>query len=377
MSDSDKPEDTKKLKRTQADREKEQAEEGEEVEEETTEEGAEEDGPQFVDLDGNEEMGYLVEDEEAAADAVAADGEGGDDAEEKEEEEGDDDEAMDGQEVPDMGEEEPVVEITEMAIAKFDEHTDSVLCVDVSHDGKYAVSGGCDEVGYLWSIPDAKLVCKLAAKNGAGHTDSVSVARFSSDDKLVATGGLDGCVCIWTVPQGRLVKKLEGPDADIQWLNWHPRGPVVVAGSVDSTVWLWNARSGDCLSVLSAHTEDVTCGMIIRGGTRLLTGSNDATVKLWDPKDAAPLYTVPTKEPVLCLAASQKEPIAVAGLADNTAYIFNVETGKIITRLLGHEDVVESVGFVSMFVPSSLSSSFLIMLCCSHVIVVCYLQWRH
>ena len=144
MGDSDRPEETKKLKRTQADREKEEAEEEEAAAEETgegeEEEGEDdgEDGPQFVDLDGGAEMGYLVEDD--AGDACDEDEDDGNEGEKNAGDEGN--EA--GQEVPDMGEEEPVVEITDMAIAKFDEHSDSVLCVDVLDGlrGGYGPRGG-------------------------------------------------------------------------------------------------------------------------------------------------------------------------------------------------------------------------------------------
>ena len=329
------------MKRTQEDREKEEAAEANvEVE---GEEGEEEEVEGFVDLDGEGEMGYLI---------PLDDLEEGEEGEEGEGEEGEDT-------VPDMGEEEPVVAVDDMAVAKFEGHTDSVLCVAVSHNGRWAVSGGCDEAAWLWTLPGARPVCRLpaeSAEGGAqkekeGHADSVAVARFSSDDALVATGGLDGAVCVWSVPAGRALRRLEGPAADVGWLAWHPRGPVVVAGAVDSTVWLWNARSGDCLGVLAAHTDDVAAGAIVAGGTRLLTGSADATLKLWDPRDAAaPLFSADARAPVLALAVSATEPLAVAGLADNSALLLNLSTGKTVTRLQGHEGVVEAVAFVSMFV---------------------------
>lgn len=81
-----------------------------------------------------------------------------------------------------------------------------------------------------------------------GHTDSVVAAAWSFNGEMVATGGMDGHVRVymkgdeWT--QWGLIADLEA-DSEIQWLRWHPKGPVLAAGCEDSTVWLWQRKSTD------------------------------------------------------------------------------------------------------------------------------------
>ncbi len=67
-----------------------------------------------------------------------------------------------------------------------------------------------------------------------------------SPDSSVHTAGK---VKIWEAGTGACLRTLEGPDEGITWLQWHPRGSVVIAGSEDFTSWMWNADSGDCMQV--------------------------------------------------------------------------------------------------------------------------------
>lgn len=45
------------------------------------------------------------------------------------------------------------------------------------------------------------------------------------------------------MPDGELVRTLEGPSESIVWIQWHPRGDVIIAGSDDNLIWMWNAKT--------------------------------------------------------------------------------------------------------------------------------------
>jgi ribosome assembly protein SQT1 len=63
------------------------------------------------------------------------------------------------------------------------------------------------------------------------------------------SGGCVGVVKIWDTSSGDLVQSLEGPGEAINWIEWHPKGDVVLAGSEDYSVWMWGARVGKCMQV--------------------------------------------------------------------------------------------------------------------------------
>ncbi len=63
-----------------------------------------------------------------------------------------------------------------------------------------------------------------------------------------------GRVFVWDAASAEQRQGLEGPGEAVNWLQWHPRGNVLLAGSEDFTAWLWNAQTGACMHVRCFHT---------------------------------------------------------------------------------------------------------------------------
>jgi WD40 repeat protein len=161
------------------------------------------------------------------------------------------------------GEEQGEIVWEDNSIQQFSGHEGPVYTVSAHPSAPLAVSGGGDDSGFIWDLTDGGIVVKLT-----GHIDSVSAVGFSSDGEMVATGGMDGRVRVWRrvgkedYKTWEFLTELQGPDevivrspivsrfasteancrGPLQWLRWHPKGPVLLAGSNDSTVWLWQRK---------------------------------------------------------------------------------------------------------------------------------------
>jgi len=129
----------------------------------------------------------------------------------------DDQDAGDGEE---GGTEEDDVAVADTSILRFGAHSRSVFAIAAHPTQPLAVSGGEDDMGYLWDLTTGETIQALA-----GHSDSVNCVAFNSDGTLVATGGMDGKTRVWK-------RTGEG------WKNWEflveVLGPdeLVVCGSV-------------------------------------------------------------------------------------------------------------------------------------------------
>ena len=112
-----------------------------------------------------------------------------------------------------------------------DEKENAVFCVVLCPTNpSLCLSGDQVDRAFLWNTQTGERLFELL-----GHTDSVIGGAFSADGRLVATASMDSTCRVWEVATGKLIQTLEGPAAEIEWVRFHPKGPILLAGSTDGT----------------------------------------------------------------------------------------------------------------------------------------------
>ncbi|HEY2573019.1 MAG TPA: c-type cytochrome domain-containing protein, partial [Verrucomicrobiaceae bacterium] len=76
--------------------------------------------------------------------------------------------------------------------ATIEAHTDNILCLALSHDGKLLASGAADHVAKIWDIAHRREIAKLE-----GHANHVLSLAFNKDDTWLATGSADKELKVW------------------------------------------------------------------------------------------------------------------------------------------------------------------------------------
>jgi WD40 repeat protein len=94
---------------------------------------------------------------------------------------------------------------THRVLHTYSGHTDKVLAVAFSHDGKLLASGGTDKMVLIWDLAGNAPVRQLA-----GHADQVYSVDFSTDGKWLASASFDQKVIVWDVVSGQPVKTIIG-----------------------------------------------------------------------------------------------------------------------------------------------------------------------
>ncbi len=155
-------------------------------------------------------------------------------------------------------------------------HTDQVLDMDLTPDGKYLATASADDTVKIWDTVAMKELGVLE-----GHADDVYAVSFGPGPERIATGCRDGAVRVYGLPSGELLHTMRGHAETVTTVAFSPDGGQILSGGKDSTVRVWDAQSGDLLKVFREHGDEINMVIVGPDGRMGYSTSNDGTVRSW------------------------------------------------------------------------------------------------
>ncbi|MET0645310.1 MAG: caspase family protein [Pyrinomonadaceae bacterium] len=256
-------------------------------------------------------------------------------------------------------------------------HSDLVLAVALSPDGKLVASGSRDQTIKIWDVATG-----LELRTLLGHGNTVRRLAFSPDGrKLASAGTSDQTARLWNVETGehKVLKEKtpwnlsdpefsskESPDeeegSEESGINYY-EGTTAVAFSPDGrtvvtsnykALKVWDAENGKLLRTFINHTDWVYTVAFSADGARILSAGRDKTIKISDATTGRVLTSIKTaaddsKEDFIINAVTfaPGEKFIASGDSDGKVKIWEVETGQKKKELDGDEHSVETVIYLA------------------------------
>ncbi|KAF1332149.1 U3 small nucleolar rna-associated protein, partial [Globisporangium splendens] len=193
-------------------------------------------------------------------------------------------------------------------------HTDIVMALAVSPDGKWLVSASKDRTARLWDVKQRKLLATCT-----GHTEALGaiaisqkLPHFNMGTAFFVTGSSDKTLKMWSlkplagayndrksveVTTLTTLGAVKAHEKDVNAIAVSPNDRFIASASQDKLIKVWHAQSGNGASVLTlagtcrGHKRGVWAVEFSPVDQCLASAGGDKTIKVWSAKDFTCLKT--------------------------------------------------------------------------------------
>jgi guanine nucleotide-binding protein subunit beta-2-like 1 protein len=196
------------------------------------------------------------------------------------------------------------------------------------------------------------LVEKAELKGYGGWV--IVIATSAEQPDMIISASRDKSLIVWALPRedekyGFAKRRLKGHSHYVQDVAISSDGQFALSGSWDGTLRLWDLTSGNTTRRFVDHTKDVLTVAFSADNRQIVSGSRDRSIKLWNTLGQCK-YTISSpeeghKEWVSCVRFSPNTqiPLIVSAGWDKVVKVWNLQTCKLRTNLIGHTGYVNTV----------------------------------
>ncbi|OQS02355.1 U3 small nucleolar RNA-associated protein [Thraustotheca clavata] len=192
----------------------------------------------------------------------------------------------------------------------------------------FFVTGSSDKTMKLWNLnflnkelDECRTLTAMSAAKA--HDKDVNALAVAPNDRFIASGSQDKLIKIWNASNLSLIGTCRGHKRGIWSLEFSPVDQCLASASSDKTIKLWSLKDYSCLKTFEGHTASVLNVQFVCAGMQLLSAGADGLVKLWTIKTNECENTLDHHmDKIWALAVAKDSSEMITGGADSTIHIW-------------------------------------------------------
>lgn len=251
-------------------------------------------------------------------------------------------------------------------------HTAAVFSVALGPEEKTILTASQDGSVRLWDLETGAELHRFW-----GHSDWVFDVAFLPGGERFVSSSYDSTLRLWDIKTDQMLRRLDGHPDTIYQVVFNADGSRLLSASRDQTARLWDVETGELIrtfgpddpttDAVEGHADGVISVAFSPDGKRILSGDLSSVMILWDAETGEVIRVFPRDDPateaieghlitpespsaILSLwyvAFAPDGKTAFSAAFDETIIQWDLETGAIIRRFVGHTDGVLGVTLFS------------------------------
>lgn len=201
---------------------------------------------------------------------------------------------------------------------------DAIICMTITHDNKYIITGYRDSYLKIYHIMDNKCIRKLI-----GHTCRIQSIEISSDDKYIISSSKDRTIKIWNFYNGELINTLIGHTNWIRTIAITTDNKYIISGSDDWNIIIWKFDNTK-VATLSEHKRYITKILITSDNKKFISVDAANHINIWDIETQTLLKNIEYVKLIVDIDLSFDDKIVIVDNLDSIQ-IIDIDN-KIIKR---------------------------------------------
>jgi len=207
-------------------------------------------------------------------------------------------------------------------------HSNHVVCVAFSPDGKFLATGSYDNTIKLWEVSSGKEI-----RTYNHHTGTIRSLQFSKNGENILSSAQDNYACIFNISTATVIQTCKLPKDRMAQAVYSPLENYIIVKDYSSSIYLFRANTGTLVSQYKTpHNQLVYSQIMSADESSILEYQSYKNVQVVSIATKDTLLTIPFYKAQSLSFSPDGKTIAV-GSSKLYAKIFNSLTGEELQHL--------------------------------------------